>query len=414
MMKETIKTMERKPELLSPCGDRERLLSAVQYGADAVYLAGKNFGMRRGPSNFGEEELQWAVQYCHQHGVKVYITCNTLPRNYELAELPGFLEFCAKIGVDAFIVTDLGVMMLAKQYAPGVELHVSTQAGVVNYETANAFYELGAKRVVLAREVSLAEIREIREHTPRELELEAFVHGAMCMSFSGRCLISNYLTDRDANRGECAQPCRWEYFVTERRRPEERFSLVQEEKGAYLFSSKDLCMVEHIPELVEAGISSLKIEGRAKSAYYVASATSAYRRAVDFHWEHPGVPLPQDIVEETEKLSHREYSTGFYFGGEPGQTPENDRYIRHYEVVAVCVGSRNGFIELRQRGRFFRGETVDVLQPHADPVTAELQELWNGEMEPIEVAPHAEMTVFWKTEAPIVPGAYLRVKRENA
>lgn len=189
---------------------------------------------------------------------------------------------------------------------------------------------------------------------------------------------------------------------------------MQEEKGAYLFSSKDLCMVEHIPELVEAGISSLKIEGRAKSAYYVASATSAYRRAVDFHWEHPGVPLPQDIVEETEKLSHREYSTGFYFGGEPGQTPENDRYIRHYEVVAVCVGSRNGFIELRQRGRFFRGETVDVLQPHADPVTAELQELWNGEMEPIEVAPHAEMTVFWKTEAPIVPGAYLRVKRENA
>ncbi len=401
----------RKPELLAPCGDRERLLSAVQYGADAVYLAGKSFGMRRAPSNFDEEGLAWAVNFCHEHGVKVYVTCNTLPRNWELPELPGFLAYCQKIKVDAFIVTDLGVLAMAKQYAPQVELHVSTQAGVVNYAAANAFYRLGAKRIVLAREITLDEIREIREHVPADLELEAFVHGAMCMSFSGRCLISNYLTGRDANRGECAQPCRWEYFVTEKKRPEEHFPLVQEPEGAYLFSSKDLCMIGHLPEMAAAGIGSLKIEGRAKSAYYVASATAAYRRALDFLWEHPGEPLPEDILEETEKLSHREYSTGFYLGGEPGQIPGDDRYVRNYEVVAVCEENVNGLVTLRQRGKFFRGETVDVLQPGTAPFTAGLEEIWNENREPIASAPHAEMKVYWRTGAPVVPGAYLRVKR---
>lgn len=413
MMRGEFTLPEKKPELLAPCGDRERLLSAVRYGADAVYLAGKSFGMRRAPSNFDEEGLAWAVDFCHKHGVRVYVTCNTLPRNRELPELPGFLAYCQKIQVDAFIVTDLGVMAMAKQYAPQVELHVSTQAGVVNYAAANAFYELGARRIVLAREITLEEIREIRERTPKDLELEAFVHGAMCMSFSGRCLISNYLTGRDANRGECAQPCRWEYFVTEKKRPGQHFPLVQEPEGAYLFSSKDLCMIGHLPEMAAAGVGSLKIEGRAKSAYYVASATSAYRRALDFLWEHPGEPLPEDILEETEKLSHREYATGFYLGGEPGQIPGDDRYIRNYEVVAVCEENRGGLVTLKQRGKFFRGETVDVLQPGEAPFTARLQELRNDKGELIESAPHAEMTVYWHTEAPVAPGAYLRVKRNG-
>lgn len=402
-----------KPELLSPCGDQERLISAVQYGADAVYLAGKLFGMRRAPSNFDEDGLKWAVDYCHNHGVKVYVTCNTLPRNHELAVLPDFLQSCEKIGVDAFIVTDLGVLEMAKQYAPKVELHVSTQAGVVNYAGANAFYHLGAKRVVLAREVPLSEIREIRQNIPDDLELEAFVHGAMCMSFSGRCLMSNYMTGRDANRGECAQPCRWEYFVTERQRPGEQFPVIQEEEGAYIFSSKDMCMIRHLPEMMEAGISSLKIEGRAKSAYYVASATAAYRQAIDFVWEHPGEPLPESIAEETEKLSHREYSTGFYLGTEPGQVPGDNRYIRNYEVVAVCEENKDGVVKLSQRGRFFKGETADVLQPGEPSFTAPLEEIYNGEWEPIEVAPHAEMVVYWKTDAPIKPGAYLRICRKS-
>ena len=400
-----------KPELLAPAGDRERLEAAVRYGADAVYLAGKSFGMRSAPANFGEEELGEAVSFCHEHGVKVYVTCNTLPRNQEFKELPGFLAACQDMGVDAFIISDLGVLALAKRAAPRVERHISTQAGIVNYAAAQVCWELGAKRVVLAREVPLSEIRGIRENTHPELELEAFVHGAMCMSFSGRCVISNYLTGRDANRGECAQPCRWEYHLTEVQRPGEEFTLVQEEKGAYLFNSNDLRMIDHIPEMVDAGITSLKIEGRAKSAYYVACVTAAYRRAIDFAWEHPGEPLPASILEETEKISHRPYSHGFYFGGEPGQTPDRSHYARNYELAAVCQGREGGCLCLRQRNRFFQGQVVDVLQPGKEPFTAELSQLYNQDWEPLTVAPHAEMVVYRKTDAQVAPGAYLRIKK---
>ena len=400
-----------KPELLAPAGDRERLEAAVRYGADAVYLAGKSFGMRSAPANFGEEELGEAVSFCHEHGVKVYVTCNTLPRNQEFQELPGFLAACQDMGVDAFIISDLGVLALAKQAAPQVERHISTQAGIVNYAAAQVCWELGAKRVVLAREVPLSEIKGIRDNTHPELELEAFVHGAMCMSFSGRCVISNYLTGRDANRGECAQPCRWEYHLTEVQRPGEEFTLVQEEKGAYLFNSNDLRMIDHIPEMVDAGITSLKIEGRAKSAYYVACVTAAYRRAIDFAWDHPGEPLPASILEETEKISHRPYSHGFYFGGEPGQTPDRSHYARNYELAAVCQGREGGCLCLRQRNRFFQGQVVDVLQPGKEPFTAELSQLYNQDWEPLTVAPHAEMVVYWKTDAQVAPGAYLRIKK---
>lgn len=401
-----------KPELLAPAGDRERLEAAVAYGADAVYLAGKSFGMRSAPANFGQEELAQAVSFCHQRGVRVYVTCNTLPRNDEFAQLPSFLSACQDMGVDAFIISDLGVLALAKQAAPQVERHISTQTGIVNFAAAQVCWELGAKRVVLAREVPLSEIRGIRENADPGLELEAFVHGAMCMSFSGRCIMSNYMTGRDANRGECAQPCRWEYHLVEAQRPGEVFTLVQEEKGSYFFNSNDLRMIDAIPQMMDAGITSLKIEGRAKSAYYVACVTAAYRRAIDFVWEHPGEPLPAAILEETEKISHRPYSHGFYFGGEPGQTLDRSHYARKYELVAVSEGREGNSIRLRERNRFFRGQEVDVLQPGREPFTATLDQIYNQDWEPIEAAPHAEMVVHWKTDLDVAPGAYLRVKKE--
>lgn len=405
--------MEQKrynaPELLAPVGDMERLISAVRYGADAVYLAGKSFGMRSAPSNFTNEELEEAVKYCHAQGVKVYVTCNILPHNAELAALPAFLEFCQAIGVDAFIMTDLGVMAMAKKYAPNVAIHISTQAGVVNYETANAFYNMGAERVVLARELSFEEITEIRAKTPKALEIEAFVHGAMCVSFSGRCLLSNYMTGRDANHGDCAQPCRWDYYLIERTRPDQVFTIEQDQKSTYVFNSRDMCMIEHIPQLIESGISSLKIEGRAKSAYYVACVTNAYRHGIDAVMN--GEPLPQWVVDETEKISHRAYSTGFYSGHEPGQTVNSGGYIRGWDVAAVCTGEENGMVRLSQRNRFFRGETVSVLEPGEVPYDLTLSEIYNEDMESIEAAPHATMTVYLKTDRKIKEGAFLRVKR---
>ena len=401
----------RKPELLAPAGDMERLRAAVDYGADAVYLGGKNFGMRSAPANFSCQELEEGVALCHRRGVKVYVTCNTLPRNQELPEMVPFLKFCQEAGVDGFILSDLGVMALAKKHAPQVERHISTQFGVVNYAAAQACFELGASRVVLAREVPLSEIREIREKVDPRLELEAFAHGSMCVSFSGRCLLSNYLTGRDANRGQCAQPCRWEYTLVEKERPQREFEIFQEERGTYIFNSNDMRMIQHIPAMMEAGISSLKLEGRAKSAYYVACVTQAYRRAIDFFWEHPEEELPASILEETEKISHRTYSTGFYFGDEPGEMPDRGQYTRNYELVAICQGREGDYLRLTQRNRFFAGQEVDILQPGREPVLATLDQLKNGDWEPIDKAPHAEMTVYWKTDLEVQPGAYLRVKK---
>ena len=401
----------RKPELLAPAGDMERLRAAVDYGADAVYLGGKNFGMRSAPANFSCQELEEGVALCHRRGVKVYVTCNTLPRNQELPEMVPFLKFCQEAGVDGFILSDLGVMALAKEHAPQVERHISTQFGVVNYAAAQACFELGASRVVLAREVPLSEIREIREKVDPRLELEAFAHGSMCVSFSGRCLLSNYLTGRDANRGQCAQPCRWEYTLVEKERPQREFEIFQEERGTYIFNSNDMRMIQHLPAMMEAGISSLKLEGRAKSAYYVACVTQAYRRAIDFFSEHPEEELPASILEETEKISHRTYSTGFYFGDEPGEMPDRGQYTRNYELVAICQGREGDYLRLTQRNRFFAGQEVDILQPGREPVLATLDQLKNGDWEPIEKAPHAEMTVYWKTDLEVQPGAYLRVKK---
>lgn len=413
-MEQMRKRVSGRPEVLSPAGDMERLRACVRFGADAVYLAGKEFGMRSSPANFGPEELAEAVAFCHEKGVGVYLACNNVPRNGELERLPGFLSEAGEAGVDGLIVTDVGVMRMAQKYASGTEIHISTQAGVANWACAEEFYNMGAKRVVLARELTLEEIAEIRAKVPRELELEAFVHGAMCVSFSGRCLLSAYLTGKDPNRGECTQPCRWKYALMEETRPGSYMPVFEDGGGSYILNSRDLCMIRHIPELVRAGVDSLKIEGRAKSAYYAAVVTNAYRRAADWFAEHPDEELPQWIAAETEKISHREYSTGFYFGGEPGQEFRNGGYVRDYEQIAVCEGWSGGVAVLSQRNRFFRGDAAEVLEPGSAPRGIVLDGIADAGGEPIESAPHAEMKVLFPTRTPIAEGAVLRKKIERA
>lgn len=357
--------MRSKPELLAPAGDMERLKMAVLYGADAVYLAGTSFGMRSFAGNFTPQELPEAVAFAHAHGVKVHVTVNTMPRCEEIVLLPEHLQCLNDCGVDALIVADLGVFRMAQKYAPNCERHVSTQVSVANDVCANAWYDLGAKRVVLARELSLNEIRTIRKNTPPELELETFAHGAMCVSYSGRCLLSNYMTGRDSNRGACAQPCRYQYALMEEKRPGEYFPVFEDEKGTYIMNSRDMCMIDHIDDLMEAGVSCLKIEGRAKSAYYAAIVTGAYRHVIDD--VAAGRPVDSVWRDEVEHVSHRRYGTGFFYG-EPGQYFESSRYIRDWQVCAVvtdCDADGNAMLSLRNK--FSMGDTVEIVGPNLRP-----------------------------------------------
>lgn len=398
-------------ELLSPAGDQECFLNALQFGANAIYLAGKEFGMRTASSNFDIDTLKDCIALAHQKGVKVYMTCNTLPRNNEIDRMPEFLSNAAECGVDAFIIADLGVFSLAQKYAPSVEIHMSTQTGIVNYQTAQVLYNMGAKRVVLARELSLDEIIDIRAKIPRDLEIETFVHGSMCASFSGRCLISAYMTGRDANRGDCAQPCRWKYHLYEEHREGQFFPVEEDDTGTYLYNSRDLCMIEHIPELIEAGISSLKIEGRAKSSYYTAVVTNAYRKAIDEYELNGNTSLVPWIYEELNKISHREYNTGFFFGSEPGQVYGNGGYIRTYDVIAICDRYDNGMAYLTQRNRFFLGDEIDVLPPSGIPFVFTVEKMYDINKNIIEVAPHAMQKVSIPTTLEIPAGSVLRKKR---
>ena len=370
---------------------------ALHYGADAVYLAGKRFGMRASAGNFSMEELSEACRMAHEKGAAVHLTCNTLPREDELKALPDFLKEAAGAGVDAFIIADLGVMKAAERYAPGVQRHVSTQLGVINSAAANVLYDMGASRVVLARETPMKDIFEIRANTPKELEIEAFVHGAMCVSFSGRCLLSNYLTGRDANRGECAQPCRWRYRLVEEKRPGEYFD-ISEDNGTFIMNSRDMCMIEHIPELISAGVTSFKIEGRMKSSYYAAAVTNAYRHAIDCAVE--GKPLPQIWIDEVNKLSHRPYCTGFYYG-DPGQHYAETSYYSDAEVCAVveeCDGVGNAV--LTQRNRFCVGDMVELMTPEHEPVAFKVEHLENEDGDEIASTPHAMMTFRMKLPVP--------------
>ncbi len=400
------------PELLAPAGDRERLEAALQFGADAVYLGGDAFGMRAAPQNFNFEQLEDAVKLCHEKGVKVYLTCNTLARNDEILMLPSYLERWADIGVDAFIVADIGVLSLCKKYAPNVPIHISTQAGIVNHVTANEFYNMGASRVVTARELSLTEIAEIRAKVPKDLEIECFVHGAMCVSFSGRCLLSNYLVNRDANRGECAQPCRWEYAIMEVKRDGMYFPIQDSKEGTYILNSKDMCMIEHIPDLVNAGISSFKIEGRAKSAYYAAVITNAYRMAIDEYLKNPSddFKTPQWIVDECYKVSYRDYCTGFYYNApnEDANISFEGGYKRHYDVMAQVKECKDGFIIAEQRNKFSRGDELDALEAGKMPVIFTANELFDENGNEIESAPHPMMTVKIKSDLVFPEGTLLR------
>ncbi len=382
--------IQKKPELLAPAGDMERLHMAVLYGADAVYLAGTSFGMRSFAGNFSDEELPKAVQFAHEHGVRVHCTVNTMPRNHEAACLPAHLEKLNAAGVDAIICADLGVFTLAGKYAPHCQRHISTQASISNYECARAWYEQGASRVILARELSLEEIREIRAKTPQELELECFVHGAMCVSYSGRCLLSGYMTGRDSNRGACAQPCRYQYALMEEKRPGEYFPVFEDEKGTYIMNSNDMCMIDHLEDLCDAGLASLKIEGRAKSAYYAAIVTGAYRHCLDraFLKEKPD-PVWRD---EVEHVSHRHYSTGFFYG-QPGQYYENSRYIRDWQVVAVvesCDADGNAVLSLRNK--FKTGDTVEVVGPDSRPFAMTVPIMQNADGEELTEPKNPQMT----------------------
>ena len=361
---------------------------ALHYGADAVYLAGTQFGMRASAGNFTFPELSKATKLAHANGTAVHMTCNTLPREDELAQLPEFLEQAQDAGVDAFIIADLGVMAAAKKYAPKVSRHVSTQLGVINSATANVLFDMGADRVVLARETPMEDIRKIRANTPKELEIEAFVHGAMCVSFSGRCLLSNYLTGRDANRGACAQPCRWKYHLVEEKRPGEYFE-IGEDKGTHIMNSRDMCMIEHIPELIDAGVTSFKIEGRMKSAYYAAAVTNAYRHAIDYALK--GEALPKVWIDELNKVSHRPYCTGFYYG-DPGQHFAEASYFSDAYVCAVVENcADDGFAELTQRNRFCVGDMVELLTNEGEPISFAVTELWDENGEAITATPHAMM-----------------------
>ena len=400
----------KKPELLAPAGDRERLRMAVLYGADAVYLAGESFGMRSFAGNFSPEELPEAVRFAHAHGVKVHVTVNTMPRNGEVERLPAWLELLDGAGVDALILADLGVFSLAGRYAPRCARHVSTQASVANYAAANAWFEAGAARVILARELSLEEIREIRARTPRALELEAFVHGAMCVSYSGRCLLSNYMTGRDGNRGSCAQPCRYQYYLMEEKRPGEYFPVFEDGKGTYIMNSRDMCMIDHVDDLLDAGLDSLKIEGRAKSAYYAAIVTGAYRHVIDDVWA--GRPVDPVWRDEVERVSHRHYATGFYYGP-PGQYTDNARYIRQWQVVALVLDcDENGLATLTLRNKFSAGDTVEVVGPDVKPISFRAPVMEDEAGEPLTEPKNPQMIFKMRLPRSVPALSILRIARD--
>ena len=395
-----------KPELLAPAGDMERLKMAVLYGADAVYLAGTSFGMRAFAGNFSDEALPQAVAFAHSHGVRVHCTINTMPRNDEAARLPEHLERLADAGVDALIVADLGAFTMAGKYAPRCERHISTQASICNYETARAWHDLGASRVILARELSLEEIRTIRDKTPADLEIEAFVHGAMCVSYSGRCLLSNYMTGRDSNRGACAQPCRYQYALMEEKRPGEYFPVYEENGETYILNSRDMCMIDHVGELMEAGLDSIKLEGRAKSAYYAAIVTGAYRHAIDA--AAAGLPLDPVWRDEVEHISHRHYSTGFYYG-QPGQFTQDARYIRDWQIVAKvlsCDSEGNALLTLNNK--FARGDLLELVGPDVRPVFFSVEDLRDEEGQPLDEVRRPQMRFRLKLPRSVPPLSLLR------
>lgn len=406
----------KKPELLAPGGSLEKLKTAIDYGADAVYIGGEAFSLRVAAENFSTEDMKEGLRYAHERGKKVYLTANIIAHNRDIAKFKEFIDEIRPLGFDAVLIADLGLFGIMREIAPEIPIHVSTQANNTNYMTANMWHKLGAERIVLGREMSFAEIEEIQKNISPELELEAFVHGAMCISYSGRCLLSNYMTGRNSNLGACAHPCRWNYSLVEEKRPGEYFDVFENERGTFIFNSKDLCTIEHIPELVKSGISSLKIEGRVKTSFYVATVVGAYRREIDRYCADPDnyVFNPEEL-EELCKVSHRPYTTGFYFGrpSSDAQVYETSSYIRDYELVGVVTDydSVTGRVTFTQRNRFFEGDELEIIQPNTPYITLTAQNMKNEKDETVTVCPHAEEIITMDCKETVCRGAMIRKKR---
>ncbi|BDR80649.1 peptidase U32 [Clostridium tetani] len=383
-----------KPEILAPAGNLEKLKTAILFGADAVYLGGSKLNLRAFADNFTDEELIEGIEFAHSRGKRVYVTVNVFPHNEDLEGLEPYLKDLENMKVDAIIVSDPGIIMTAREVAPKLEIHLSTQANNVNWKSAIFWHKQGVKRIVLARELSFEEIKGIREKLPEDCELEAFVHGSMCMSYSGRCLLSNYMTGRDANRGECAQPCRYKYYLMEEKREGQYFPVFQDERGTYILNSKDLCMIKHIPELVRCGINSFKIEGRMKSSYYVASVVKSYRQALDAYIEDTkNYKFNEDWMNNLLKTSHRDYYTGFYLGDKDSQIYETSSYIRNYDIVGIVryYNKETNEATIEQRNKLFEGDSVEVLRPVGDSFQVKLENIRSEKGEKIESTPVAQM-----------------------
>ncbi|MFY9594582.1 MAG: U32 family peptidase [Caldicoprobacterales bacterium] len=407
--------MIKKPELLAPAGNLEKLKVAFAYGADAVYMSGKQFGLRAFAGNFENDEIRKAIQYAHSIGKKVYITMNIFAHNDDFKGIQEYMEFLSEIEVDAVIISDPGILSLAREIMPNIPIHMSTQANNTNWYSANFWHEQGVRRIILARELSLKEILEIRQNTPKTLELETFVHGAMCISYSGRCLLSNVFTGRDANRGECAHPCRWKYSIVEEKRPGEYYPVFEDERGTYIMNSKDLCMIEYIPELINAGINGFKIEGRMKSSYYVATVVQAYRKEIDSYFSDPeGYNMDPDSLEEIKKASHRPFTTGFYFRKPTAQDHQylDSHYIRQYNFVGMVRGydREQGLVEVEQRNYFEVGDQLEIMVPGEGYIEYKVNTLLDENRQPILKAPHPQQTVYLPLDREIKPYSIMRKK----
>ena len=409
----------RRTELLVPAGSLEVFRVAVLYGADAVYIGGEAFGLRAKAKNFSFEDMKGAVKFAHERGVRVYVTANILAHNDDLDEVESYFKELGEVGVDALIISDPGVFMIAKRVLPDMELHVSTQANNTNYGTYNFWHDLGAKRVVAARELSLKELKRIRVEIPEDMEIEAFVHGAMCISYSGRCLLSNFLTGRDANQGACTHPCRWKYSLMEETRPGEYFPVEETERGTFIFNSKDLCMIEHIPELVDAGIDSFKIEGRMKTALYVATVARTYRKALDDYAKGREVyeaNLPW-YREEIAKCTYREYTTGFFFGkpGADAQIYDSNTYVKNYTYLGL-IGEdvRDGLYPFEQRNKFSVGDVIEIMKPNGENVEVTVRRLVDEDGKDVESAPHPKQKLWIDVDAQLEPWDILRRKEEES
>ncbi|MBQ3021971.1 MAG: U32 family peptidase [Clostridia bacterium] len=407
----------QKVELLAPAGNLYKLKIALKYGADAVYIGGECFSLRTAADNFTPEEMKEGMEYAHAMGKKVYITANIIPHNRDLAEMERYFKEIYELGADAVIISDLGAFNICRRVAPDLEIHISTQANNTNYATVQSWYEMGAKRVVLAREMTLSEVREIKDNISSDCELEVFMHGAMCVSYSGRCLLSNYMTARDSNYGACSHPCRWNYALMEEKRPGEYLPVFENERGTFIMNSKDLCMIEHLPKLIGSGVLSLKIEGRVKSEYYVATVIGAYRKAIDAYYENPQeYKFNPTWLDEVKKVSHRDYYTGFFFGipDTGAQIYGSSSYIREYDIVGIVLDydKETGLAKVTQRNRFFKGDEVEIIQPLSDYTTQKVEVLKDENKEDIDVANHAAMTLYIKTDVPVVKDAMIRKKAE--